>query len=75
MTDSIRVYVRKGSEKNERVISFIPPAEFTHNELLEDGWAIDGNQALRSILVGQLHSVEMEMQQTFRQKGFITLFC
>ena len=75
MTDSITVYVRKGLEKHERIVSFTPPTEFSQLELMDAGWAIDGNQALRSITVGQLHKVESEMTDSFRQKGYSTFFC
>lgn len=73
--DSITVYVRKGPDKHERILSFIPPSEFTQTELMESGWALDGNQALRSINISQLHSVESQMADSFRQKGYSTLFC
>jgi len=75
-TDSrIQVYVRKGSERNERILSFIPPEEFTQTELMDAGWAMDGNQALRSITVSQLHSAETQLSDSFRQKGYSTIFC
>jgi hypothetical protein len=75
MTDSITVYVRRGIEKSERIISFVPPAEFTQDELMEDGWALDGNQVLRSITISQLHITETKMADSFRQKGYKTIFC
>lgn len=76
MTDrSITVYVRKGTDKSERIISFIPPTEFTQTDLMEAGWALDGNQVLRSINISQLHSIESQMCDSFRQKGYSTFFC
>ena len=75
MIDSIQVYVRKGLDKSERLLSFIPPGEFSQKELVDTGWAIDGNQALRSIGVKELFSVERELVDSFRQKGYEIQFC
>lgn len=77
VTDSktITVYVRKGTEKSERILSFIPPVEFTQTDLMDAGWAMDGNQALRSISISQLHSTEVQLSDSFRQKGYATIFC
>jgi len=74
-TDSVTVYVRKGFEKHERTLTFIPPAEFSQLELMDDGWAIDGNQMLRSVPINQLNRTQRQMIDSFRQKGFEIQFC
>jgi hypothetical protein len=74
-TDSIKVYVRKGVEKSERLITFVPPAEFSQLELIDDGWAIDGNQALQTVPINRLKHTESKLVEWFRQKGYTTFFC
>jgi len=74
-TDSVTVYVRKGVEKHERLVTFIPPTVFSQLELMDDGWAIDGNQMLRSVPINQLNRVQRQMIDSFRQKGFEIQFC
>jgi hypothetical protein len=46
---TVMVYVRKGADDNERWLSFRPPASVDSTELLERGYALDGNQAIASI--------------------------
>lgn len=75
IADRISVYVRKGSDKYERIISFIPPEEYSQSELMSEGWAVDGNQAIRSINIAELHQTEIQMAQSLRQKGYETFFC
>ena len=76
VTDSqIKVYVRKGAEKSERTLSFIIPTSITQEELMDDEWGIDGNQAIGVVPVGKLVERQRQMMDWFRQKGYNILFC
>ena len=76
MTDrEVRVYVRKGTERGERWITFPIPDDISHSELMQNGWAIDGNQAILSVPITGLANKERQLMEWFRQKGYTTLFC
>ena len=46
---TVQVYVRKGASDEERRISFARPKGIPASTLLDNGIAIDGNQALISL--------------------------
>lgn len=48
--NAILIYVRKGHSESERILSFHIPTEFPQKELLEKGFAIDGDNAVYSIM-------------------------
>lgn len=56
MTDSktVTVYVRLGATKDSRELTFKIPAGISTSELLDKGFAIDGNEAVTGI--GPIHS-------------------
>jgi len=45
----VKVYVRAGSNKGERLLSFQPPNEVPQSEWLERGFAFDGNSVVASV--------------------------
>ncbi len=72
----VEVYVRRGSSnKEERYITFCIPEWLSQGEVLDKGWAIDGNQVLFTVAKGNLLSAERELVEWFRQKGHGITFC
>ena len=45
---TIQVYVRKG-EDDERLLSFRLPDDLSSRDVIEHGFALDGNTAIRSV--------------------------
>lgn len=71
----VQVYVRKGVEDDERYITFRFPEWLSQGEVLDKGWAIDGNQVLFSVSKRNLLNAERELVEWFRQKGHGITFC
>lgn len=71
----VQVYVRKGLEDDERYLSFRFPDWLSQGEVLDKGWAIDGNQVLFSVSKRELLTAERELVEWFRQKGHGITFC
>src|SRR4051812_20332980 len=47
--EKINVYVRKGADNNQRIISFDRPKDLNALTLLEKGLALDGNQVVLAV--------------------------
>jgi hypothetical protein len=73
--ETVSVYVRKGLEDDERYLTFRFPEWLSQGEVLDKGWAVDGNQVLVCTTKAELQTVERDMVDWFRQKGFGITFC
>lgn len=71
----VQVYVRKGLDNDERYLSFIVPDWLSQGEVLDKGWAIDGNQVLFAVSKKELLAAERDLVDWFRQKGHGITFC
>lgn len=65
----IKIYVRKGADDEERYLTFRIPDWLSQGEVLDQGWAIDGNQVLVAVGKRDLLSTERKLVEWFRQKG------
>jgi len=65
----VEVYVRKGVDDDERYLAFRFPDWLSQGEVLDKGWAIDGNQVLFSVSKRELLTAEKLLVEWFRQKG------
>lgn len=72
--ETVQVYVRKGFE-DERFLTFRFPDWLSQGEVLDKGWAVDGNQVLVCTTKTDLQTVERQMVDWFRQKGYGITFC
>jgi hypothetical protein len=62
----ITVFVRRpphdlGAARDRRWVSFVLNDTFDQAELLERGWAIDGNRALREVSTQDLAALQLEI--------------
>jgi hypothetical protein len=73
--ETVKVYIRKGVDKGQRSISFIIPDWLSQGEILDRGWAIDGNSVLISVPIELLAGREQELIDLFRQKEAGITFC
>jgi hypothetical protein len=71
----VKVYVRKGLDNDDRFLSFIVPEWLSQGEVLDKGWAIDGNQVLFAVSKKELLAAERDLVDWFRQKGHGITFC
>jgi len=71
----VSVYVRKGIENDERYMTFRFPDWLSQGEVLDMGWAVDGNQVLVFAYKADLQTVQRKIVEWFRQKGFGITFC
>jgi hypothetical protein len=75
----VKVYVRLGDNEAERRLTFALPAEVNQIDVLEMGFALDGNQCV-AIVTGECSPVEalLEMQRRlvsfFKERGYDTQF-
>lgn len=73
--ETVQVYVRKGLEADERYMTFRTPDWLSQGEVLDNEWAIDGNQVLIFAYKADLQKAERNLVQWFRQKGYGITFC
>lgn len=71
----VQVYVRRGLDADERYIAFQIPDWLNQGEILDKGWAIDGNQVLFAVSKRELLEAERQLVEWFRQKGHGITFC
>lgn len=71
----VQVYVRRGLDNDERYISFVMPDWLNQGEVLDRGWAIDGNQVLFAVSKRELLAAERQLVDWFREKGHGITFC
>ena len=65
----VQVFVRKGVLDDERYLSFKFPDWLSQGEVLDNGWAIDGNAVLLLVSKNDLLTAERKLVEWFQKKG------